>query len=143
MAGTLTMGSTLTMVKAGSEAADTVVKSLTSIGAITGEGEEIDVTTLDSPNGAKEYIQGAVDWGTQEVAGNVVDGDQVAALRAVFDSKKTRDWVVATPAGNQISYKAFIQSFEYGEKTTDGLDTFTMTLRISGTVTFTPASTSA
>ena len=139
MAGTLTMGSTLTMVKAGSEAADTVVKSLTSIGAITGEGEEIDVTTLDSPDGAKEYIQGAVDWGTQDIEGNVTDADQVDALRSVFDTKKTRNWVVETPAGNQISYKAFIQSFEYGEKTTDGLDTFKMTLRISGTVTFTPA----
>ncbi len=139
MAGTLTMGSTLTMVKAGSEAADTVVKSLTTIGAITGEGEEIDVTTLDSPDGAKEYIQGAVDWGTQDIEGNVTDADQVDALRSVFDTKKTRNWIVETPAGNQISYKAFIQSFEYGEKTTDGLDTFKMTLRISGTVTFTPA----
>lgn len=139
MAGTLTMGSTLTMVKAGSEAADTVVKSLTTIGAITGEGEEIDVTTLDSPDGAKEYIQGAVDWGTQDIEGNVTDADQVDALRSVFDTKNTRNWIVETPAGNQISYKAFIQSFEYGEKTTDGLDTFKMTLRISGTVTFTPA----
>lgn len=139
MAGSLTMGSTLTMVKSGSETADTVVKALTSIGAITGEGEEIDVTTLDSPNGAKEYIQGAVDWGTQDIEGNVVDADQIDALRAVFDSKKTREWIVTTPAGNQLSYNAFIQSFEYGEKTTDGLDTFTMTLRISGAVTFTPA----
>ena len=143
MAGQITMGTTLTMVKAGSETADTLVGSLTSIGAITGEGEEIDVTTLDSPNGAKEYIQGAVDWGSQDIEGNVVDANQVAALRAVFDSKATRAWKVATPAGNEISYNAFIQSFEYGEKTTDGLDTFKMTLRISGNVTFTPAAVSA
>ena len=139
MAGQRTMGSTLTMKKTGSETANTVVKSLTSIGAISGEGEEIDVTTLDSPNGAKEYIQGAVDWGTQDIAGNVTDADQVDKLRAVFDSKKTRDWEVVTPAGNKLSYKAFIQNFEYGEKTVDGLDTFNFTLRISGDVTFTPA----
>ena len=142
MAGTLTMGTTLTMVKAGSEAADTVVKSLTTIGAITGEGEEIDVTALDSPNGAKEYIQGAVDWGSQDIEGNVTDAEQVAALRSVFDSKATRAWIIETPAGNKIAYNAFIQSFEYGEKTTDGLDTYKMTLRISGNVVFTPATPS-
>ena len=61
MAGKLTMGTSLTMTKAGSEATDTVIKSLTSIGSVSGEGDEIDVPTLDSPNGAKEYIQGAVD----------------------------------------------------------------------------------
>ena len=32
------MGSSLTLVKTGSEAADTVIKSLTSIGEIAGEG---------------------------------------------------------------------------------------------------------
>lgn len=143
MAGSITMGTSLTMVKAGSEAQNTTVQSLTTIGAITGEGEEIDVTTLDSPNGAKEYIQGSVDWGSQDIEGNVVNANQVAALRSVFDSKATRSWEIVTPAGNKLAYNAFIQSFEYGEKTTDGLDTFKMTLRISGSVTFTPAAVSA
>ncbi|MBQ6487533.1 hypothetical protein IJI89_03900 [Candidatus Saccharibacteria bacterium] len=142
MAGKLTMGTSLTMTKAGSEATDTVIKSLTSIGSVSGEGDEIDVTTLDSPNGAKEYIQGAVDWGTVDIEGNVTDGDQLAALRTVFDSKKTREWTIETPAGHQIVFDAFIQTFEYGEKTTDGLDTFTLTLRVSGDVTFTPGSES-
>lgn len=137
------MGSSLTMIKSGSESADTVIASLTSIGAIAGEREEIDVTTLDSPNGAKEFISGAVDWGSQDIAGNLTNAGQIAALRAVFDAQKTRDWVIKTPAGNEISYKAFIAKFEYGEKTTDGLDTFSMTLRISGDVTFTPAGESA
>lgn len=139
MAGKLTMGSTLTMVKASSEPADTVINALTSIGSVSGEGEEIDVTTLDSPNGAKEYIQGAVDWGTIDIAGNVVDGAQIAALRSIFDSKETRSWIITTPAGHTISFNAFIQTFEYGEKTVDGIDTYSMTLRVSGDVTFTPA----
>lgn len=139
MAGTRTMGSTLTLKQAGSETEDMVVASLTSIGAAAGEGEEIDVTTLDSPNGAKEFIQGAVDWGTIEIAGNVTNATQVAQLRAIFDSKVTRDWEIETPAGNKQVFSAFIQSFGYGEKTVEGLDTYTMTLRISGDVTFTAA----
>lgn len=143
MAGRRTMGSSLTLVKAGSEAANTVIKSLTSIGEIAGEREEIDVTTLDSPNGAKEYIAGGVDWGTQDIEGNVTDDSQIEKLRAVFDSQATRDWEIQTPAGNKISYSAFISNFKYGEKTTDGLDTFSLTLRISGSVTFTPAPVSA
>lgn len=143
MAGRRTMGSSLTLVKTGSEAADTVIKSLTSIGEIAGEREEIDVTTLDSPNGAKEYISGAVDWGSQDIEGNVTDDSQMQKLRSIFDAQSTRSWIIETPAGNKISYNAFISSFKYGEKTTDGLDGFSMTLRISGSVTFTPASPSA
>ena len=80
MAGTRTMGTTLTMKKAGDEQADTVIAHLTSIGEVTGEREEIDVTTLDSPNGAKEFISGVVDFGSFDVAGNVIDGVQVSAL---------------------------------------------------------------
>lgn len=139
MAGTRTMGSSLTLKKAGDEQENTTVASLTSIGEIAGEREEIDVTTLDSPNGAKEYIAGGVDWGSQDIEGNVVDAAQVAKLRAVFDAQSTREWEITTPAGNKIAYSAFISAFKYGEKTTDGLDTFSMTLRISGNVTFTPA----
>ena len=37
MAGTRTMGTTLTMKKAGDEQADTVIAHLTSIGEVTGE----------------------------------------------------------------------------------------------------------
>ncbi|MDL2235453.1 phage tail tube protein [Christensenellaceae bacterium OttesenSCG-928-L17] len=139
MAGTRTMSSTLTLKQAGSETEDLVISSLTSIGEVTGEREEIDVTTLDSPNGAKEYISGAVDWGTREITGNVVDAEQVAKLRAVFDSQATREWEVGTPAGNKEAFSAFIGSFGYGEKTTDGLDTYTFTLRLSGAVEYTAA----
>ena len=78
MAGTRTMGTTLTMKKAGDEPDDTVIAHLTSIGEVNGEREEIDVTTIDSPNGAKEFISGVVDFGSFDVAGNVIDGVQVS-----------------------------------------------------------------
>lgn len=138
MAGSKTMGTSLTITKAGDESEDLVIKSLTSIGELSGEREEIDVTTLDSPDGAKEYISGAVDWGSQDIAGNLTDKEQLAKLRAIFDSQAIREWTIKTPAGNITRYKAFISSFKYGEKTTDGLDTFNMTLRVTGSVEFNP-----
>ena len=138
MAGSKTMGTTLTITKTGDETEDLVIKSLTSIGELSGEREEIDVTTLDSPDGAKEYISGAVDWGSQDISGNVTDATQLAKLRAIFDSQTVRTCTIKTPAGNVARYNAFIGSFKYGEKTTDGLDTFGMTLRVTGSVEFNP-----
>lgn len=132
------MGTVLTMKQAELEGADLVIKSLTSIGELGGEREEIDVTTLDSPNGAKEYISGAVDWGTQDIEGNITDATQLQKLRSVFDSQETREWEIKTPDESTMTYKAFISAFKYGEKTTDGLDTFTMTLRVTGSVTYAP-----
>ena len=138
MAGTPTMGTTLTVTKAGDETEDLTIKSLTSIGELTGDRDETDVTTLDSPDGAKEYRPGAVDWGSQDVAGNVTDATQMAKLRAIFDAQDIREWTIRTPAGNVERFNAFIKTFKYGEKTVDGLDTFGMTLRVSGSVKFNP-----
>lgn len=137
MAKGLTMGSTLTLRKAGAESADLVIKGLTSIGEITGEKEEIDVTTLDSPNRAKEFISGAADFGSQDLEGYVDDDTQIEKLRALFDSGAVRDWEVETPAKRKMAYKAFVKNFTYGEKTVDGVDGFKLTLRLSGAVTYT------
>ena len=139
MAGTRTMGTTLTMKKAGSETADTVIAHLTSIGEVTGEREEIDVTTLDSPNGAKEFISGVVDFGSFDVAGNVIDGVQVSTLYDVFNGQQNRDFEIQTPSGTKLSLNGYFSSFGFGEKTTDGLDTFKASIRVSGAPTYTPA----
>lgn len=132
MAGVRTMASTLTMTKKGDETADMVIAHLTSIGEVSGEREDIDVTTLDSPNGAKEYITGAADFGTTDIAGNVTDGKQVDQLYSIFKSGELRSWKVTTPGGCEMTFDASISAFKFGEKTTDGLDTYTMTLRLSG-----------
>lgn len=135
MAGTRTMGTTLTMMKAGDEAKDTVIAHLTSIGEVTGEREEIDVTTLDSPNGAKEFIAGVLDFGSFDIAGNVIDGVQVSALYDVFNGQQNRDFEIQTPSGTKLALNGYFSSFGFGEKTTDGLDTFKATVRVSGAPT--------
>lgn len=47
-----------------------------------------------------------------------------------------RDWEILTPAKLKIAYKAFVKSFTYGEKTTDGIDGYKLTLRLTGKPTF-------
>ena len=136
MAKGLTMGTSLTLKKAGSEPNDLVIKGLTSIGEIAGEKEEVDVTTLDSPDGAKEFLSGAADWGTQDLEGYMDDDTQIEKMRALFDSGMVRDWEILTPGKRKIAYKAFVKNFTYGEKTVDGVDGFKLTLRLSGKPTF-------
>lgn len=137
MSGTRTIGSTLTLVKAGAEPTDTSLAHLTSIGETGGEHEEVDVTTLDSPGGAKEFIAGATDYGSFDVVGNVIDGVQPATMYELFKTRAVRDWKIQTPAGTILEVEAYMSAFKWGEKTVDGLDSFTLTLRVSGEPTYT------
>jgi hypothetical protein len=77
MAGVQTMATSLKLIKADSEPSDTVLAHLVSIGEQGSEAEEIVVTTLDSPNRAKEFIQGAKDAGTIEVTATTVLMDRL------------------------------------------------------------------
>ena len=140
MAGTRTMATTLTMTKAGAEVQDLVLAHLQSIGEQSTEAEEIDVTTLDSPNGAKEFIQGAKDAGSIDVVANNVFDGQVETLQAVFNSGAVRSWTEAYPnAAATLAYDGYMSKFAFGEATTDGLCTVSFTLRLSGAPVYTEA----
>ncbi len=136
---TRTMGTTLKKVKSGDEQADTTIANLTSIGEIGVESEEIDATDLDSPNNYKEFIAGSKDAGEVPIAGNIKSEANVEKMLALAESQSLEDWIVTYPSGATWTFKAFVKSFKDGEKTVDGLATFTATLRISGKPTYTPA----
>ena len=135
-----TMGTTLTKVKSGDETADLKIAYLTSIGEIGVESEEIDATDLDSPNNYKEFIAGSKDAGEVSLAGNIKDEANVEKMLALAESQSVEEWTVAYPSGAKWTFSAFVKSFKDGEKTTDGLATFTATLRISGKPVYTKAS---
>jgi len=139
MAGTRTIGTTLTKTKSGSEIDDLLIANLTSIGEIGLESEEIDTTTLDSPDEYKEFIAGNKDGGELPIAGNIVTESAAAKLLALADSRSMEEYTVEYPSGATWVFTAFVKSFKDGEKTPDGLATFTSTLRISGKPTYTPA----
>lgn len=134
---TRTMGTTLTKGKSGSETEDLKIANLTSIGEIGVESEEIDTTDLDSPDNYKEFIAGSKDAGEVSLAGNIKDESNVEKMLALAESQSVEEWTVTYPSGAKWEFKAFVKSFKDGEKTTDGLATFTATLRISGKPSYT------
>jgi len=138
MAGIPSIGTELFLVKAGDEQADTKIAHLTSAGAIHGRAEEIDVTDHDSPNGNKEYMAGAVDFGTFDFAGNVNDPTLVAKLYDLLSSKVLRSWYVKYKDGSRADFDGPLQSFGLDEQTTDGLITCSGSIRISGTTEYQP-----
>ena len=134
---TRTMGTTLNKKKSGDETADLKIANLTSIGEIGVESEEIDATDLDSPDNYKEFIAGSKDAGEISIAGNIKDESNVEKMLALAESQSVENWQVDYPSGAKWNFKAFVKSFKDGEKTTDGLATFTATLRVSGKPTYT------
>lgn len=134
---TRTMGTTLTKKMSGDESEDLKIANLTSIGEIGVESEEIDTTDLDSPNNYKEFIAGSKDAGEVSLAGNIKDESNVEKMLALAESQSVEEWTVAYPSGAKWVFNAFVKSFKDGEKTTDGLATFTATLRISGKPVYT------
>ena len=134
---TRTAGTTLTKTKSGSETEDLKLANLTSIGEIGVESEEIDATDLDSPDNYKEFIAGSKDAGEVSIAGNIKDETNVEKMLALAESQSIEEFVVTYPSGAKWTFSAFVKSFKDGEKTPDGLATFTASLRISGKPVYT------
>ena len=132
MPATRTMVTTLTKTKSGSEGTDLKIANLTSIGEIGVESEEIDATDLDSPNNYKEFIAGSKDAGEVSLAGNIKDESNVEKMLALAESQSMEEWVVTYPSGATWTFSGFVKSFKDGEKTPDGLATFSATIRVSG-----------
>ncbi len=142
MAGTQSIGTKLWLKKAGSEASDTQIAHLTSVGEMAGTAEEIDVTDHDSPGQNKEYIAGAVDYGTQDFEGNLCDPSLAEKMFALLNSKATREWYITYTDGSRTDLKGALQSFGLGERTTDGLNTYKGSIRIGEQPTYTAAGAS-
>lgn len=137
---TRTIKTTLAKVKSGDEQEDLKIGHLTSIGEIGIESEEIDVTDLDSPEDFKEYIAGTKDAGEVSLAGNIHDETTVEKMMALANSRSVENWKVTYPSGATWDFKGFVKSFKDGEKTPDGIASFSATIRISGAPVYTPAS---
>jgi len=137
------IGTKLTKKKSGTETTDWEVGSLTSIGEIGLEIGELDITTLDSPDRAKEFMAGDLDAGECAIAGMIKKADDeqtVVKMMSLIQASATEDWTVTFPSGAKWVFKAFVKSFKTAEATTDGMVGFSATLRLSGKPVYTPAS---
>lgn len=132
------VGTTLTVTPSGGTAS--VVGKLNSIGEITTDSEEIEVTTLDSTGGYREYVQGFRDSGTLDIGGYLTSGNAgQAQLSALYTSGAIAGFEVAFPDGTTCAFNGFVKSVSYGAAEVDGAVAFGAQIRISGAVTFTPA----
>lgn len=115
---------------------DAVVGRLTSVGEIAPDSEELDVTTLDSAGGYREFIQGYRDSGVVELTGFHEKGNAgQAALRAAYDGGTVGSVQVDFPDGTQVSFRAFVKSYTLGAAEVDGAVGFGAELRVTGAVT--------
>ena len=141
-----TMGTTLTKTKSGAETTDWKIGSLTSISEVGAEASEIDVTTLDSPDQAKEYLSGEKDAGDIEIEGflkNNSDESTIPRLMSLMQNGTVESWTVTYPSGAKWEFRAFVKSVRSSDTTTDGQRGFSASFRVSGLPKFTVGSTSS
>ena len=111
------------------------VGRLTSIGEISPDSEEIDVTTLDSADGYRETMQGYRDAGELEITGYHDKNDEgQAALRAAYESGAAGSAVITFSDGCTVSFQAYVKSHTIGSAEVDGAIGFGAVLRITGAV---------
>ncbi len=135
MAAEKTMGTVLKM----GTGTPTTIGGVDSIGAIGVESEEIEVTTLDSPDGYREFIAGLKDAGEIAIKGVVKSDAQLQTLLGKAEDQTVEDWEVDFPSGTKWTFSGFVKALKEGEITIDGKRTFEMTIRVTGKPTFTPA----
>lgn len=136
MAATRAQGTTLKFTPAGGT--QVVVGKLTSVGEIAPEAEEVDITTLESTGGYREYMQGFRDSGELEITGfHDADDAGQTALRTAFTSGASGAFEVKFPDDTAVTFSGFIKSHTIGSAEVDGAIGFGAMIRISGAVTVT------
>ncbi len=136
------MGTKLIKKKKAPETTDWEVGSLTSIGGVSVDTEERNVTTLDSPGGAEEFEQGKKTPGDVPFRIKVKkDADEIAITKilALLASGSKESWEVQYPSGSKWNFDGYIKAYEAGEATPEGDVEFGATIKVSGLPTFTPA----
>ena len=113
------------------------VGTLSSISEISCDSELIDVTTLCSKDGCKEFIQGAKDAGEIKLSGfHVKDEAGQTALRDAYNAGEPGTAVIAFPDGMTVTFPALVKSHAIGAAQVDGAIAFSCVLRAVGQVIF-------
>jgi len=117
----------------------TPVAKLTSISGIDASAETIDVTSLDSQGGYREFLAGFKDAGEVSISGWFVPGDPgQAALYTAFQSGETQSCKIQFPAslGAAWEFDGVVTAFTTSAETEDAI-TFESTIKVSGEPTLT------
>ena len=112
--------------------ASTAIAGITSIGGPSMEGEDIDITDMDSTNGFKEFLPGLVDPGEVELGMNYTKAE-AALLHASW--RVTSAYKVVFPDASSWSFNGYLKSIGV-ESNHDDKITSDSTYKISGKPTF-------
>lgn len=119
-----------TVIRIGTNA----IGDLSSIGSPSITQEEIDVTTLDSEGGFREFIAGFKDPGELNISGFFVPADvgQIAVYEAM-ESGEIQDFEIIYPPqlGASWTFQGFVSSFTITAETDEAIG-FEATIRVSG-----------
>ena len=112
-----------------------VIGSLTSVGEISPDSEELDATCLDSSGGYREFLQGFKDSGELTLTG-YLDPDKPGQAKMVtlYGSGELGYFWVTFPDQATVAFNAYVKSFTVGSAEVDGIVGFGTTLRVSGLV---------
>ena len=117
----------------------TLVAEILSIGGPEVSAEEIDVTSLDSTGGYKEYITGTKDGGTVSLEANWIKGNaNQLSMRNLVDSGATRWFQISfADSPNTIAtFQGVVTAFGMSADPGSQLKA-TFSVRISGQITWT------
>jgi hypothetical protein len=109
------------------------IKKLTSIGEISPDTSEIDVTTLESAAAFREFLAGLKDSGELALAGyfDAADTGQMKLLE-LYGTGALGYFFVTFPDGSVTGFTAFVKGYSLGAAEVDGAVGFGATLRITG-----------
>lgn len=125
-----------TVLKLGTSA----IAELSSIGGLSLSADSVDVTTLASTNGYREFIQGFRDAGEVSISGNFKPSD-TSGQKALLDNLNDGsidEYTIEFPTelGFKWTFSAFVTGFSTSAST-DGVVTFESTLKVTGKPTLT------
>ncbi len=116
------------------------VGGLTSIGGLELSADTIDVTTLDSSGGYREFIAGFKDAGEVALEGyfDATTGQGQKELYDLFESGDTEDFTIQFPAETKTSWEfsGVVTGFSTGADLEDPL-AFSASIKVSGKPTLT------
>lgn len=116
------------------------VGGLTSIGGLELSADTIDVTTLDSAGGYREFIAGFKDAGEVSVEGylDATTGQGQKEMYDLFESGIVEDFAIVFPIATKTSweFQGIVTGFSTGADLEDPL-AFSATIKVSGAPTLT------
>lgn len=111
------------------------IGGLTSISGIEITAETIDVTTLDSDGGYREFIAGFKDGGEIALEGYFDEAmTSQADMQTSLDAGLPEDYTIEFPTIPKATwtFKGVVTGFKVGDVDLDGLVNFGSTIKVSG-----------